>query len=742
MSSDGRQPPNEGSRKTVVPTASYPPMISGRVHPSAQLSSLRSIPHFSAPTTTTAADSSSSSSPMLSAGRESSPVPVRAGDARAVDDMATSTRHNNDKIAGRAQLPARAKFCQWDVLACINCAVAVPPHRPRPLPPRSDPADETATNSTPTRNNNTRKLGPLLLELRRLNFETDPLSSNIFVTTSICQSRGNPSLGSSVSSTCLDIGGSTSGVIPQGGSNTYVPPCATGLTTGALCIHSFATMMSDDEELMTPSIEYYHTPRHNRPATAVAWRPSNDSHVAIGLTGHTGGSNSASSGSNITNERQMDQVRRTLQVAGVSAAGGGSGSGGGANPGGDRDYCCFVWDIEHQSPPPPPQQQLSISTSQWNRRNKTAPLYKLSHNAGVASLGWVLDGGQTLVVGGQHRNLQMYDLRISATNAAPPVAVFGHNFGVHGIEVDPGRSSHFATYSREAGEAVKLWDARRMDSQLTEIKIGGGGASRTPSAISSVKWSTSDAGHLSIVVGNYLHQYDTLTSGSRAMHTNTIRTRKPIVDFTHYPFAEVENFESSEPPSSDSVFEKKKIFAELLPKRILAVKGDQFVSIVAAHRIAPISVSQRTGQVIHTLGGTLYFGSTSEGPAAMECPDIRSDEDISATMIRRAGCLHVAKYSMSTSSNIKMLANELTGSHQDSSLTTTDQLLRLWRWIQRAEALCCEPTDDSLDESNWPAKGLVDSGVLKLLEIDEGQSEEKSYSESLSCATYDSAGRR
>jgi WD40 repeat protein len=395
--------------------------------------------------------------------------------------------------------------------------------------------------------------------------------------------------------------------------------------------------------------------------------------------------------------------------------------------------------------------------SQVNRRTKTAPIYKLSHNAGVASLGWILDGGQTLVVGGQQRNLQLYDLRVSATNTAPPVTVIGHNFGVHGIEVDPSRSWHFATYSRAPGEAVKLWDARRMDAPLTEIKIGA--ASKLPgtessnslstlqrsssaSAVTSVRWSTSEPGQLSILVGDTLHEYDTLTSGSRATHTNSIHTRRPIVDFTYYPFADLEYSAFKDAPSSDGILKKKKVFAELFPKRIVAVEGDQTVRVVAAHRIAPVAVSYRTGQVIHALGRTIWLGSASEGPAAIECLKIRCDEDISATMLRRARCLHVAKYSMDTSSNIKMLASELSGSRENvaSSHTSTEQLLRLWRWIQRAELLCYESSDVAWDDVS--AKGLVDAGVWKLLELDEGKLGQQSYSDSLSCATYDSEGRR
>lgn len=53
----------------------------------------------------------------------------------------------------------------------------------------------------------------------------------------------------------------------------------------------------------------------------------------------------------------------------------------------------------------------------------------------------------------------------------------------------------------------------------------------------------------------------------------------------------------------------------------------------------------------------------------------RADEDISATMMRRARCLHVTRYSMDTSSNITMLSQELPSEGQSLD---RERLLRLW----------------------------------------------------------------
>jgi hypothetical protein len=355
--------------------------------------------------------------------------------------------------------------------------------------------------------------------------------------------------------------------------------------------------------------------------------------------------------------------------------------------------------------------------------------------------------------------LQLYDLRLSAASSSPPLTTYAHNFAVNGIEVDPSRAWHFATFSEAPGELVKLWDARRLDSPYTEIKVAG--ATKTAASnvssdslssvarsaanstgVSAIKWSTLDPGHLSILFGNATYEYDTSTSVSRPVHINTIHNRKPIIDFALYPYADLN---VDEPGLTEEICKKKQVIAELFPKRMVVVQGDRTVTDIATTRIAPIAVSKRSGQVIHALGRTLWVGSVSEGPSAMESSEIRIGEDISATMMRRARCLHVAKYSMDIPSNIKMLAGELSRLHGDiESMTTRDHLLRLWRWIQRVEVLSTEVAEDEWDDgSGWPAKqGLIEGGAWMLLSLDGLKSETQSYSDSLCCTIYDSEGRR
>jgi hypothetical protein len=296
---------------------------------------------------------------------------------------------------------SRIKFypTSCGTLACINTASAIS-HSPT----------EVIDSEESQRN---RKLGPVLLELRQLQLVDDDQDNNendLFTTKTIALSRGNPQLGISVSSTCLDMpvvqtySGSTS-------KSRFM--AATGLTTGMLAIHTFSDTPGPDDLPYSSAIEYYHISRHHRQSSAVAWNTHHANHVAIGLLG-----------SGAAGPQQGGTLPRR---GGPTIRGGG---------GGDREFCCFLWDIEAQHQ----QQHQSVT------KKHGAPISKLSHNTPVASLAWVMDG-QTLAVGTQSRNVQLYDMRVSGTNA-PPLSALAHNFGVHGIEVDPHKPVSASVYAR------------------------------------------------------------------------------------------------------------------------------------------------------------------------------------------------------------------------------------------------------------------------------------------------------
>ena len=221
--------------------------------------------------------------------------------------------------------PPRAAFVpgspRSDLYGVVNCP---------PLPP--PPSSSSASAATARL-----RQGPTLLEVRRIEYhhcssphprDRDDDDDDVDQSrrsrpplvhhreTTVLVSRGIPGLGGNVSSTCLDFrphrgngggggggGGGASSSYHSSYSSTAVVRCATGLTSGALCVHSLHNLYGnggDGEGGDAPSsaVEYY-APRQQRPATSVAWRPAGGNAgnlVAVGLAG-SGGSPGGGGGS-------------------------------------------------------------------------------------------------------------------------------------------------------------------------------------------------------------------------------------------------------------------------------------------------------------------------------------------------------------------------------------------------------------------------------------------------------------
>jgi hypothetical protein len=365
-------------REPGIPHAPYPPQFQGKPK-----SSFSSSPHYS-------------SSPNASRKGDASSGPVSSASLRAESNYSEAGNDNlnagissySEKAKVDRPIPSRIRIYpnSRDAIACINCI-------PTKLWENATLSDLHQPEGMKNRK------APVLLELRQLELidQDSEDSGDFFTTRTIGFSRGNPSLGTSVASTCLDL------PVAKPSSSQSRMTAATGISTGALCIHTFRGDTFDEDGLLSSSIEYFHTPRRQATATSVAWRSTQLNHVAVGL----------------------------LSSASTQPQGPGQRRGGGSlrTSGGDRDWGCLVWDIEKQQ-----------STA---KQRSSTPLSKLSHNSPVASLAWMMDG-RTLAVGGSARTVggqstvQLYDMRVSGTNA-PPISAHAHNFGVHGIEVDPFR---------------------------------------------------------------------------------------------------------------------------------------------------------------------------------------------------------------------------------------------------------------------------------------------------------------
>jgi WD40 repeat protein len=657
-------------------------------------------------------------------------------------------------------------------------------------------------NNDPVASNNSKdvskvsnrlKPGPPLLEIRKINYstfdeqeESQPQTQSSwspFQHETILVSRGIPG---SVSSTCLDFAKSSSQTIR----------CATGLTSGALAVHSISNILAyslnsnigdgSNLDLPTSTVTHY-APRQQRPSSCVAWHPaalganSKNGLVAIGLVGSGSPPGNTNSISKAATARGLPVGSASSLTSGssITTAGiGGSTTMGGST--GDRDFGCLVWDIEAQSSsvsgagtvrgksaavggrgsPPPAKGKGSVPIK--------SPVYRFANNNGVESLSWLMDG-QLLAVGCQKRALQLYDLRMSGTNA-PPISVFAHTDAVSGIMPDDccPTKTVFATFGRNVGEPVKIWDARMMDSTLGEIRVPSpvsnfrGEGNTFPQyggGVTAMAWSDESPGELAIAIGDSIRTYQTRLPGSRALPVNVsyVDSGDTLNSIQCLAFQ----------PRPKNTTKKQVGF---YPHRLLTVSSRGEVSVVPNSHVAPLAISKRDGRIAHGLGDTVWIGATTEGPSAMEGELAFTKEDVSARMMRRARCLHDVRYSTDAMNNVMLLEEEQQQlyaqrhaqlsqersqiSAKDSSedfqfaSSNIDQLLNAWRWICRIENLTSEKGEENSDDF-LPAKGLIDAGVMKLLRMssreathDGNSTEDKSKSDTLFCEVYDSPSRR
>jgi len=664
--------------------------------------------------------------------------------------------------------PARVAFVPntKDLYGAINCADG------------TSNVTEPAANNDVNKVSNRLKPSPPLLEIRKIKYSAYLPSENQKETLSpwspfehetILVSRGIPG---SVTSTCLDFAKSSSSTIR----------CATGLTSGALAIHSVSNIYAHsinsnvDEsnlDLPTSTVTHY-APRQQRPSSSVAWRPSTSGGnsknlVAIGLVG-SGSPSSTTSSTSISKSTSARGLpvgsASSLASRGGSSVGtissGGSTTLGGSVGAGDRDFGCLVWDIEAQSssvsgagtvrgknvsaggrgsPPPSVGKGVPIKS----------PVHRYAHNCGVESLSWLMDG-QLLAVGCQRRNVQLYDLRVSGTNASP-ISVFAHTDAVSGIVPDEccPTKTVFATFGRNVGEPVKIWDSRMMESTLGEIRV----PTQHGVGISSVAWSNERAGELAIASGDSIRTFYTRAPGSRALPVNVSYVGSGDEELNLQCLA----FQ----PQSDASKERFGFY----PHRILTVSSRGEVSIIPESQVAPIAISRRDGRIAHALGDIVWVGATTEGPSAMEGDVAFANEDVSSRMMRRAICLHDAKYSTDARNNVKMLEEEMEQLFAQRRLQLSqeksqksaegfieasrnvEQLIHSWRWIALIEYLSSEQKGEETSEDFWPAKGLIDAGIMKLLRMssreaadDSSLADNKSKSVTLFCDVYDSPLRR
>ncbi len=357
--------------------------------------------------------------------------------------LSTINPQSSRNVPAKKQLPARVEYISNDIYGGVNCL----DHNDERAKGAASSRIGGGNLSGPLSNNNhssqsnarIKKLGPVLLELKYL----QPRSFGDFGIRDEHQNDGREILFTGYHAKSVAV---SRGISSTGNFSTCLSfrkgldieaddiQCATGLTTGSLCIHTFRNVRdyiangeeggdgqildgAKSDDVSTNYFSYYQ-PRHQRHASSVAWRPgSNSRYVAIGLmganstTGH--GSTKGGSNSRSTTQRGGDGYSNT----GLNSI---------ANK--EGDYCALVWDIEATSSKGMKQGKYSgenfkihfcsnyesilFCFSITDFHDIAAPSYRLAHHSGVASLEW-MGGGDLLAVGCSQRSVQIYDLRIS-----------------------------------------------------------------------------------------------------------------------------------------------------------------------------------------------------------------------------------------------------------------------------------------------------------------------------------------
>jgi hypothetical protein len=334
-----------------------------------------------------------------------------------------------------------------------------------------------------------------------------------------------------------------------------------------------------------------------------------------------------------------------------------------------------------------------------------------------------MSNGQSLAVGCQQRYVSIYDLRASGASV-PPINIDAHDSSVNGIEIDPTNPYVFATYSRGLAEPVKLWDSRRPDFKVSEIKLDSGtlGSGGEYSSISGISWVPSTPGLLSIAVNENILYYDTYDSKGNNSRPTLTRISNSHQNIQCLAFQ----------PEVTMSYEKK---SRGKLERMLVVESGGLLRDLPVQQLAPAAISPRDGRIVNTVGNMIISGCPSSGVAAMENSKFCLDEDISATMMRRARCLHSSKYSTDAKSNLELISDELesyihkfknvTNDITLELFTSREQLCRLWSWVHRVETIIFRKNVSSvIDERRLPAKSLLDAGAFKVLKFDQPNSDE------------------
>lgn len=198
-----------------------------------------------------------------------------------------------------------------------------------------------------------------------------------------------------------------------------------------------------------------------------------------------------------------------------------------------------------------------------------------------------------------------------------------------------------------------------MDSVMSEIKIRNSTTAEKNAEyaneqgkVEAIRWSKVESGVLSIAIQSSIKDYDT-SAGSRPVLIRESHAKDAIRDFALFG-GDLKQPMLGKETLTDNM--RHRLSTALYSRRAMTILSDGSLCDMAKDGChSPVAISRRDGRLLHSFGSSVWVGSSVSGTTAMEGSFASHNEDISASMIRRAGCNNAIKYSMDTSQNIKVL---------------------------------------------------------------------------------------
>ncbi|GLE05862.1 hypothetical protein PINS_up015043 [Pythium insidiosum] len=299
-----------------------------------------------------------------------------------------------------------------------------------------------------------------------------------------------------------------------------------------------------------------------------------------------------------------------------------------------------------------------------------------------------------------------------ASAASSPLSVVAHNKAVLGVVFDPHRPHILATYTDAPQEAVKVWDIRRLDSNVGPL------ASLHPTSktLAQVSWCPTKPGILvtASVEERWLSLWDVtkqdaepagLSSSTATTTTATagIQLRKPfkrrytsepLTSFSWQHVPPVGRGGTTRTNATPGTLTaaaisggQARLATAAFPNRLLTATLHGEIEDISVHDSLPVALSAQ-GAVTFSCGRLLFGGnaatSTQDDPSSLE------NGDISSEMQRLAK----AGYSTTLSTNLKLLSASAPSSESGRSSPRVQlspsrhaQLRALWQWVDQVEAL-------------------------------------------------------